>query len=274
MPVGELVFGNLVDTRVYAAMGREGQPGIYLVSLPGRALPFVAYRAWKVPTGLVAEEFRLVAPSGRVAYRWGPNPRHMLGSMDLTIEDDVIEDALLSEVGTYIASFIVDNEVLGEVEVPVFLQQVPKALPKPVEDGLKRSDVIWVGTASNGRKRGRRKAKKGTKPWDVPTVPAWFVYRQGVILLLSQTTPGPGEQTIPGLPDVPELMIVTRRKGRDTSLDRFYASVRIVPPGPEFEEAAKALADRRRSRFGPPEESITRWRDTCLIAELTPVVPG
>jgi hypothetical protein len=30
--------------------------------------------------------------------------------------------------------------------------------------------------------------------------------------------------------------------------------------------------DRRRSRVGPPADSIARWRDTCLIAELTPVV--
>ena len=51
-----------------------------MLTLPGRTLPFVAHRAWKVPTGLVSEEFRLVAPSGRVAYRWGPNVRRMLVS--------------------------------------------------------------------------------------------------------------------------------------------------------------------------------------------------
>jgi hypothetical protein len=44
--------------------------------------------------------------------------------------------------------------------------------------------------------------------------------------------------------------------------------------GPEWEDAAKTLADRRRSRTGPPEDAIKSWRGTCAIAELTPVVPG
>jgi hypothetical protein len=64
---------------------------------------------------------------------------------------------------------------------------------------------------------------------------------------------------------------VTRRKGRDTSLDELSASVRLLE-GAEWEEAAKALVDRRRSRVGPPAESIARWRGSCDIAELTPLV--
>jgi hypothetical protein len=275
MPVGELVFGNIVDSRLFATQGREAPPGVYLVTLPGRALPFVTYRAWKVPTGLVGEEIRLVAPSGRVAYRWGPNPRRMRGSMDLTIEQDLIDDAILAETGTYLASFIIEEEILGEIEVPVFLQEVPRQLPKPVEDGLKRSDVIWVGPSEDGRRPRGRRSRKGVKPWDRPVAPVWFAYRNGKILLLSQRWPGPDEQTVPGLPDARELLVVTRRKGRDTSLDRFWATVRVLPPGTdEYEDAAKVLADRRRSRVGPPGDSIGRWRETCDIAELTPVVPA
>jgi hypothetical protein len=262
MPLGELVFANLVDLRVYQGQGRDGAPGIYVVSLPGRALPFVSYRAWKVPTGFVSEELRLTAPSGAVAYRWGPNIRRMVGSMDLTVETDVVEDAVLSEAGTYLASFILEDQILGEVEVPVYLQTAPATLPKRVEDGLKRSDVIWVGVEDPKSGNGRPK-----------TIPAWFVYRQGKIYLVSQLEPGPDEQTVPGLPGASELLVITRRKGRDTSLDRFHASVRILEPGqPEYDQAIKFLADRRRSRFGPPEESIARWRQSCVIGELTPVV--
>jgi len=169
MPVGELVFANVVDQRVYLAQGEGGQPGIYVLTLPGRTLPFVAHRAWKVPTGLVSEEFRLVAPSGRVAYRWGPNVRRMLGSMDLTVENDLIEDTELAEVGTYLASFILEDQVLGEIETPVFLQTPEKQLPKHVEDGLKRSDVIWVGLdVKADRELGGRNSVSGK------LVPAWF----------------------------------------------------------------------------------------------------
>ena len=258
MAAGDLVFANVVDARAYAAQGADAPPGVYLVAVPGLALPFVVHRAWKAPTGYVVEEFRLIAPSGRVVYRWGPFPRRMVGAMDLTVEAETIDDAVLSETGTYVASFILDNLLLGEIEVPVWLQEAGAGLPKAVEDGLKRSDVIWVGVQENGQDR---------------LVPAWFVYRQGRIFLISGKEPGPHEQTVPGLPTARDLLIVTRRKGRDTSLDRFHAAARVLE-GEEWEQAAALLADRRRDRHGPPDEAIERWRDTAYIAELIPVVAG
>jgi hypothetical protein len=272
MPVGELVFANVVDQRVYVAQGREGAPGIYVLTLPGRALPFTIYRAWKVPTGLVAEEVRLTGPSGRVGYRWGPTPRRMIGSMDLTIEGDMVEDAVLGEAGTYVASFILEDQIIGEIPVPVYLQEAPTSLPKHVEDGLKRSDVIWVGIPNRARPQRGLLRKRPGRPVPYTMVPAWFAYKGGKIFLLSQRERGPEEQTIPGLGEDPELTVVTRRKGRDTSLDEFPATVRILEEGPEYEQALAALADRRRSRVGPPGDSIERWRDTAIVAELTPTV--
>ncbi len=257
MTAGELVFANVVDQRVLETQGEQAPPGVYLLNRPGRALPFTISRAWKIGTGIVSEEIRFIGPSGRMVYRWGPRPRRMVGSMDLTVERDEVEDAFFDETGTYLASFIVDDEILGEIEVPVYVQQAPAALPKEVEDGLKRSDVIWVGV------------ERGDSP---TTAPVWFNYKNGKIYVLAQKEPGPLEQTVPGVPGSPEVIVVTRRKGRDTSLDRFYASVRMLE-GAEWEEAAKALVDRRRSRVGPPADSIARWRGTCAIAELTPLVP-
>jgi hypothetical protein len=67
--------------------------------------------------------------------------------------------------------------------------------------------------------------------------------------------------------------VVTRRKGRDTSLDEFSAAPRVLE-GPEWDEAAKLLVDRRRSRNGPPGEALARWRGTVDILELTPNVPA
>src|SRR5207248_6024180 len=109
--------------------------------------------------------------------------------------------------------------------------------------------VIWVGVEDHGRDH---------------TVPAWFVYRQGKVFLLSQKKQAPDapeEQVVPGVPQAQDLVVVTRRKGRDTSLDRFHAAARVLE-GEEWERAASLLADRRRSRFGPPEESIGRWLDS------------
>ncbi len=260
MATGELVFASAVDRRVFDAQAERGPAGIYLAAAPGRALPFVLYRAWKVPTGVVTEEVRIIDPTGRTVYRWGPAPRRMRGSMDLTVETDVVEDARFEITGTHLVSFILDDEIVGEIEVPVYVQQAQAKLPKRIEDGLKRSDVIWVGVEEDGRRR---------------TIPAWFAFRNGKILVLSKRERGPEEQTVPGIPGATELVVITRRKaeGGHTALAEFPAAVRVLE-GAEWEEAAKVLADRRRSRVGPPEESIARWRGSCDIAELTPVVPA
>ncbi len=180
----------------------------------------------------------------------------MVGAMDLTTEVDTVEDAVFDETGTYVASFILDGEIVGELEFPVYVQSAPAKLDKETEDGLKKSDVIWIGTDRGGRRR---------------TVPAWFAYRNGKILVVSQREPGPEEQTVPGVPEAHELVVVTRRKGRDTSLDEFTAAQRRLE-GSEWEEAAKVLVDRRRSRAGAPGDSLARWRGACDIVELTPNV--
>jgi hypothetical protein len=256
MAVGELVFANVIDQRVLDAQGPDGPAGVYLLGVPGRALPFSVFRAWKVPTGTVSEEIQFWSPSGELVHQWGPVARRMLGSMDLTRELDLLEDVTFSDSGAHLASFVIDGEVVSELEFPVFVQEAATKLPKEVEDGLKRSDVIWVGVERDG---------------DRVTIPAWFAYKNGRILVLSQREPGPEEQTIPGVPGSPEVVVVTRRKGRDTSLDEFHAAVRLLE-GPEWETAAAALADRRRSRVGSSAERIQRWRQTAAIAELTPVL--
>ena len=256
--VGELVAAAVVDTRVWEAYGQESADGVYLVGQPGPAMPFLIYRAWKVPTGFVNEEVRFYGPSGRLVYRWGPEIRRMVGSMDLTTEIDRVEATVFDETGNYVVSFVLDGEIVGEIEIPVAVQVAPQKLGKDTEEGLKKSDVIWVGAEIGGRRR---------------TVPAWFTYKNGKILLVSQKESGPEEQTVPGVPDAHELVVITRRKLRDTALQEFVASQRVLE-GAEWETAAAALADRRRSRNGPPADAIARWRTSCHIIELTPSVPA
>jgi hypothetical protein len=256
MSIGELISAAVVDERVWDAYQETASDGIYLIGQPGPALTFVIFRAWKVPTGFVSEEIRLIGPSGRTLYRWGPEVRRMKGAMDLTVELDRIEDVVLEETGTYIASFILEGEVLGEIEFPVYVQAAAQKLPKETEEGLRKSDVIWVGTRVNGDKR---------------MAPVWFAFKDGKIYLLSCRDSDLDEQTVPGVPDANELVVVTRRKLRDTALQEFTAAQRLLE-GPEWETAAKLLVDRRRSRVGPPDESLSRWRGKCDIVELIPNV--
>ncbi|TMK85312.1 MAG: hypothetical protein E6G44_07565 [Actinobacteria bacterium] len=256
MPAGELIFANVLDVRQRAAEGDMADGLVYLLSLPARALPFTVVRDWKAPTGYLQEEVQLLSPSGRVVYRIGPSVRHLLGSMDLTRFEDVADDAVFEEVGTYLASFLLAGELVGQTEFQVVVQAPADKLPKEVDDGLKKSDVAWIGVEYEGR--------------DV-AIPAWFVYRNGKIFVLSSKEPSLEEQSIPGLPDARDLVVITRRKYRDTALGRFHAATRLLEGG-EWEDAAKLLADRRRDRHGPPEDAIKRWRGTCAIVELTPIV--
>lgn len=264
MPIGDLVFANVIDASQHAAQGDMGQSVVYARTLPGRTLPFDVVRAWKAPTGYVTEEIEFVTPRGLVTHRVGPAPQYMLGSMDLTHLSTTVEDAVFREAGGYLASFLIEGEVAAQVEFEVVLQAIPAKLPAAFEDGLKKSDVIWVGLPA-------AQAAKEKKPARDQTVPAWFAYRGGKIYVLSQRAPGPEEQTVPGVPGADELVVITRRKGTNTALERFIASARDLE-GTEWEEAATVLVDTRRSRVGPPEESLERWRGACDIVELTPVV--
>ena len=258
MPPGELIFANVLDVRQRAADGEMANGLVYLLALPSRALPFSVIRDWKAPTGYVPEEVQLIAPSGKVTHRIGPRTRWMVGSMDLTRIDDIVEDAFFEELGGYLTSFLLEGEVLGQTEFQVVLQAAPTKFTKDVEDGLRKSDVAWVGIEYQGK--------------DV-AIPAWFVYRNGKIYVLSSIEPSLEEQTIPGLPDAKELLVITRHKYRETSMGRFHAAVRLLQ-GPEWDQAAGLLADRRRDRHGPAAEAIKRWKGNCVIAELTPIVPA
>ena len=258
MPIGDLVFANVIDVGRRAAQGDLGASVVEVRALPARALPFAVIRDWKCPTGQVTEEIELITPSGLVAHRIGPVARYMLGAMDLTRVETIVDDAVFKESGGYLASFRLDGDIVAQVDFHVVQEAVPAKLSQPYEDGLKRSDVIWVGVPGADGARDR-------------TVPAWFAYQGGKIYVLSQRDPGPDEQTIPGIPGSDEIVVVTRRKAQNTSLERFVTTARELA-GDEWEAAAKILVDRRRSRVGPPQESIDRWRGTSAIAELTPVV--
>ena len=58
-------------------------------------------------------------------------------------------------------------------------------------------------------------------------------------------------------------------KSQETSLQDFEENMQQFQT---LQDAAKMLVDRRRSRVGPPAESLSRWRGKVDIVELTPNV--
>ena len=150
---GELVAAAVVDARVWESQGDISPDGIYLTGQPGPALPFILFRAWKIPVGIVQEEVRLFGPSGRMIFRWGPEYRRMAGMFDLTTEVDRVPHAVFDESGTYVASFVVDGQVLGEIEVPIYVQAEPPALDK---ERRGRAEEVR-------RDLGRRRSQRATQ---------------------------------------------------------------------------------------------------------------
>ena len=119
----------------------------------------------------------------------------------------------------------------------------------PVQEALKKSTIIWLRWDRDGRTH---------------TMPVWFVNDKGRILVLS----GERQQTIPGAKDLRECDVILRWKGKNARIAEIPALVRVIPPGPEWDEAAEKIAEKRLNIPGVPEATARRWRDECDILEL------
>ncbi|MGI8406990.1 MAG: hypothetical protein ACR2L3_00555 [Actinomycetota bacterium] len=124
-------------------------------------------------------------------------------------------------------------------------------LDKAVQEAIKKSTILWL----------RWDDAAGTSR----TMPVWFVTDQGKIYVLS----GEREQTIPGARDLRNVDVIMRWKGKNAQVADLAATVRVVPPGPEWDTLAEKIADKRLNIPGVPEDTARRWRDECDILELT-----
>lgn len=125
-----------------------------------------------------------------------------------------------------------------------------------IDEGLKKSDILWLTPDTDPNRR---------------PVPCWFIYtKERRLFVLS----GERQQIIPHAARVREAHIVTRWKGRDARLSEFDALVRPITAadGPEFEEIAHQLINKRQSVREEPERIVERWKREAVILELIPVV--
>jgi hypothetical protein len=121
-----------------------------------------------------------------------------------------------------------------------------------VQESLKKSTIIWLRWREDGR--------------DV-TMPVWFVYdnKTSKIYVLS----GERQQTIPGAEKLREVDVIFRWKGKNARIGDVPARVRVIPPGPEWDEIAEKVAEKRLNIPGLPEDTARRWRDECVLLELS-----
>lgn len=123
-----------------------------------------------------------------------------------------------------------------------------------VEEGLKRSDILWLSV--------------DTDPTAKP-VPCWFVYTKDQRLLVLSGEP---EQRIPYAAQVRSAKVVTRWKGRDARMVEFDAAVKPITAadGELFKETAQLLVSKRQSVRAGAAETIESWLRDAVILELFP----
>jgi len=119
----------------------------------------------------------------------------------------------------------------------------------PVQEALKKSTIIWLRWEAEGRSH---------------TMPVWFLNDKGRIYVLS----GERVQTIPGAEKITGCDVIFRWKGKNARIAEVPAMVKVVEPGPEWDQVAEKIAEKRLNIPGLPEETAKRWRDECVILEL------
>jgi hypothetical protein len=123
-----------------------------------------------------------------------------------------------------------------------------------VDEGLKRSDILWLNVDSD----------PGGRP-----IPCWFLYTKDKRLFVLSGEP---QQLIPYAAEAKRAKVVTRWKGRDAAMVEFEAKVRPITAANrgEFEEIAQLLVAKRQSVRGGAAETIESWIRDAVILELFP----
>jgi hypothetical protein len=122
-----------------------------------------------------------------------------------------------------------------------------------VQESLKKSTIIWL--------------RWSDADGDERSMPVWFLYdsKADRIFVLS----GERQQTIPGAENLREVTVVLRWKGKNAQVAELPASVRVISSGEEWDEIAEKVAEKRLNIPGLPEDTARRWRDECVLLELS-----
>jgi hypothetical protein len=127
------------------------------------------------------------------------------------------------------------------------------ALSSGVQESLKKSTIFWL----------RYETKQGTV-----TMPVWYVYDQKVekIYVLS----GERQQKLPEAERIRACDVILRWKGKNAAVAELPATVRVITgEDADWDEIADRVAEKRLNIPGLPEDTAKRWRDECVILEIT-----
>lgn len=143
-------------------------------------------------------------------------------------------------------------QLSDELEWPEHLHNIVRAeTDKAVQESLKKSTILWLRWTLDGREH---------------TMPVWYFFdaKANRIYVLS----GERQQKLPGAERIRRAEVILRWKGKNAQVAELPASVRVLPRGPQWNEVAEKVAEKRLNIPGLPEDTARRWQDECEILEL------
>ena len=227
-----------------------------LGELPAVSQPFQLDRVYKGPQGTVEEVVLLLDPTDRVIWQ---RPGRFLELRGMMHEDlfrmHVTQDITITETGEHTMVFLIDGSEAGRI--PVFIE-APESLRTAgvvgdaAESALKKGSLMWLTIPQ----------PKGGHV----TRPAWYVQQGKKLFVLK----GPGEQELPNLEHVDEVTISVKSKDVKATIAESPAAVTVVPNDSDQFGKIAGLGMGNRLNLPDGEAAADRWRDTCVLVELTP----
>ena len=127
---------------------------------------------------------------------------------------------------------------------PVETDTAPLNITALFAEAASKSGLLWVDVP-------------GDRAW-----PFWHAWAQDTVYAVS----GPGEQSLPWLPD--EVVLVARSKDTGGRLLSVHATVRTVSPEDEdWDAVTEAL---RAARLNATDDVVARWAAECTVRAFHP----
>lgn len=246
------------DFRVTDSVLAQSDPNagdvVYLGPHGTGAFPFVVWRKVSGPSGVYIDAFDIVGSNGS---SMGPWERSYEIEGESWPQDVVTElrDIHFPAAGAYTLRYFEFDDKIFEASFQVLQQDPPYGVivPGPIDAALAKSTLCWIEVPQ---------ADGGSKTFGI-----WYGYEGGRVYVLF----GPGEQQLPGLGTAAMVHLIVRSKDKQSRVGEIDCVAEILPKNAAWEQLANDLLIGRRLNLRDAATAITRWKNECEIAMLTPV---
>lgn len=229
---------------------------IYLGPSGGAAFPFVIWRRLSGPGGVYMDACEFVAPDGDIVNML-ERKYELEGESIIQDVVDEISDASFPGPGAYTLRYYIYDDHMLDTPFQVVQSDPPygAVMPGPVDAALSKSTILWLSVPQSG-------GGEITKP-------VWYGYDEGRIYILT----GDGEQDVPGLTEgAKHVRVIVRSKDVQSRVGEVTCVTQVLPKDANWERIARDILLGRRLNLPDGEKAIDRWKRSCEIVQLTPVL--